>query len=150
MTITLYINSSDKRVVNKSITKIKDVTGSIKTDCSLTNPQLELAYDAGILNCNYVYIPDFGRYYYCKVTASSQRVFLDCSCDVLKSFVEQVKNSNCIVRRSEQSNKYNLYLNDPYFMTLAKDITEVIHFPNDNVFDVYSYILTVAGPRGGV
>lgn len=150
MNISLYKTTSDKRVVNKTVTLIKTVTGSLKSDCSITSPQIELAYDAGLLECNYAYIPDFGRWYYVQVTTSAQRIFIDCKVDVLKSFMNAVKDSKCIVRRSEQSSKYYLYLNDPYFMTTAKDITEVIHFPNKDIFDVYSYILTVAGPRGGI
>lgn len=150
MTITLYKNTSDNRVVNKSLTLVKTVTGDLKTDCSVVEPQLEIDYDSGLLDCNYVYIPAFNRYYFAKLTTSTQRVIIDCKVDVLKTAYDYIKNNDCIVRRSAQSTKYNLYLDDPYFMTTAKDITEVIHFPNDDVFSTHSYILTVAGPRGGI
>lgn len=150
MNISLYVNTSDKRVVNKSISLLKTVTGSLKTDCNLLTPQLEISYDSGLLACNYVYIPAFNRWYYASLTTSTQRIIIDCTVDVLKTYYDSIKNNTCIVKRSQQSNKYNLYLDDPYFMTTVKDITEVIHFPNDNVFSTHSYILTVAGPRGGV
>lgn len=150
MNIKLFINSHDEKVVNKTLEYIADVQGTLKGDAAVETPTLEMQYRTDILKCNYCYIPDFGRYYFCKVTVSQQRVYIECDCDVLMSFMRQVGDSKAIVRRSEQSNKYNLYLNDPYFMTLAKNVVEVIHFPNDDVFNGYSYVLTVAGPRGGV
>lgn len=157
MDIKLFINSADEKVVNKTLEYIADLQDcTIKGDAGVENPTLEIAFipqtvdHASILKCNYVYIPAFNRYYFAKVTVSQQRVFIECDCDVLMSFVRYCGNSPAIVRRSQQSNKYNLYLNDPYFMTLAKNVVEVIHFPNDDVFNGYSYVLTVAGPRGGV
>lgn len=150
MNIKLFINRHDEKVVNKTLEYIADIENcAIKGDASLESPTLEMQYREDILNCNYCYIPAFSRYYFCKVTVSQQRIFLECDCDVLMSFMRNCGGSSAIVRRSQQANKYNLYLNDPYFMTLAKNVVEVVHFPNSDVFNGYSYVLTVAGPRGG-
>ena len=62
MTVTLYNNSSAYNVLHKSMTKVKDVTASIKGVCSVDNPTIIIDYvDADTFN--YFYIGDWSRYY---------------------------------------------------------------------------------------
>lgn len=152
MTVELYTVTDDRRVVNKTLgTAVKQATCIIKEDCDLLNPEIELAYFTNIEKCNYMYIDTFHRYYYIdNMTFSKQRVFIKAHVDVLKTYTDSVKNSTVIVRRSAEKSKYWLYLDDPYFMTSADDIVEVIKFPNKDVFTGKSFLLTVAGPRGGI
>lgn len=152
MTVSLYTVTDDRRVVNKNLgTAVGTVNCIVKDDCDILNPELELAYFTGVENCNYIHIPNWNRYYYIdNITFSKQRVYIKCHVDVLMTYTTAVRNSKVIVRRSSEKDKYWLYLDDPYFMTSADDIVEVIKFPNEDVFTSKSFLLTVAGPRGGV
>lgn len=150
-TITLYRMTQDKKVVNKTLTSantIASVTASFKGDCTITDPVIELDYDTGYLQANYMYISDFGRYYFIEQTVvSEQRIIYSCHVDVLKSFTGDIRNMTALVSRSEKN--YNLYLNDKYFKVLNYKNDEVFEFPEDtkNRFTnkFYSYVLVVAG-----
>lgn len=61
MTVTLYNNSSSYNTLYKSLTKVKDVTATIKGMCSVDNPTLLIDFPG--VAFNYFYIADWGRYY---------------------------------------------------------------------------------------
>lgn len=151
MIIYLYKMTQDSRVVKKSLTSanlIAELSAEIKADTSVQDPEIITTYGENYLTANYMYIPAFERYYYINnITVSQQRIIIFAHVDVLKSFYDGVKNNKVIVKRSQSKSDYYLYLDDPYFMTSAKDVVEVIKFPNANVFTGSSFLLTVSGPR---
>lgn len=150
-TITLYKMTQDKKIVVKTLNAsntIASLSASFKGECSMTDPSVIVAYGTDYLTANYMYISDFGRYYFIEQTVvSEQHIIHTCHVDVLMSFYDSVKESDVILKRAEQKDKYCLYLDDPYFMTRADDIVEVKHFPNEDAFTGYNYLLTVSGPR---
>ena len=150
-TIKLYKMKQDKKVVDKTLApadQIAQLTALFKGDCTITDPVIEVAYGSEYLNANYMYISDFGRYYFIEQTVvSEQRIIYSCHVDVLKSFSTDIRNMTALVSRSE--NNYNLYLNDKYFKVLNYKNDEVFRFPKEtrNKFTnkFYSYVLVVAG-----
>ena len=66
MTIKLYINRSDKNVLDKNITQVgSDITGTLRDDCSVVDPVIKVeGLAANITGVNYAYIQEFNRYYY--------------------------------------------------------------------------------------
>lgn len=150
-TIKLYKMKQDKKVVDKTLgpaDQIAQLTALFKGDCTITDPVIEVAYGSEYLNANYMYISDFGRYYFIEQTVvSEQRIIYSCHVDVLKSFSTDIRNMTALVSRSE--NNYNLYLNDKYFKVLNYKNDEVFRFPKEtrNKFTnkFYSYVLVVAG-----
>ena len=65
MTVTLYNNSSDPRVLRKSISKIgSDLTVQITDNCSVENPVFRLAISDDKINANYLYVGKWKKYYY--------------------------------------------------------------------------------------
>ena len=146
MTITPYVNSSDSRVVNKTLTQIyvtpPDVT--FKDDVNMMAPVLVMAYDAGLLTCNYVYIPAFSRYYYVtRIITSQQRLIMECKIDVLQSHASAIENFSALLARCENSH-FNKYLNDRAFKALSYDIATTKALPNSFTKDM-EFVLTVAG-----
>ena len=150
-TITLYKMTQDKKVVNKvlnSADTIASLTASFKDESTITDPVIEVAYGSDYLQANYMYISDFGRYYFIQQTiVSEQRVIYVCHVDVLKSYASQIENMHALISRSEQN--YNMYLNDKYFKVLNYKNDEVFRFPEDSrhkfTNKFYSYVLVVAG-----
>lgn len=110
MTVTLYKNKSDPRALNKSLTFIKSVSALLKEDCSILKPVFILD---GVTLCNYIYIPDFGRYYFITDTEilAGKQMQITCEVDTLNSFKYEIEQVEGLVSRSQ--NLFNLYMTDP-------------------------------------
>lgn len=113
MQVNLMINNSDNIVVSKNLATYKmGINCNLKDSTELLTPTLRISKDNDVeLDAfNYVYIPDFSRYYY--VTNSSKElggvIQIECKVDVLMSHANAIRNLNAIVERQE--NLYNLYL----------------------------------------
>lgn len=120
VTVKLYNNNSDNRVVHKAITQIgTDRSCQITENCDVTNPRIILDMNSGDISANYMYIPDFNRYYY--ITGinilNGNQTEITGHCDVLMSFWTYIKNCQCTAGRS--SSNFDDYLDDP--MVSIKD-----------------------------
>lgn len=147
MTITFYKITDDKRQVSKTLnstTKIKDSSGSMKTDCDIMDPVLEMSYDVALLTCNYMYIPEFNRYYFVnKIEVGAQRMYITAHVDVLQTYASQIRNLYCVVARQEDENKSNLYLNDEIWKNLQIRQAVPLAFPKS--FDKDGSFVFVTG-----
>lgn len=94
MTLTLYKNTSDKRVLNKTITLVVTYNNVLfLDDTSIINPRFDLALDLNIIpEINYCYCSDTKRYYYINniTPTAGGRVYLDCSVDVLMTYKDKI------------------------------------------------------------
>lgn len=104
MTITAYTVTCDNRIVNKTtyLTGGTELSGETRDNAiDVQSPDI-LVTSAAPINCNYAYIPLFGRYYYVTVTVIRAGLYLlRCNCDVLMSFRAQFAQSRCTVRRTQ-------------------------------------------------
>ena len=152
MNITLYKNSSDKKVLNKSITQVAALTGCrIFGECSIVDPVFILAYSADNLTANYCYVPEYNRYYYIKSIdiLDGRRIRLNCHVDVLMSNAAAIKAITCTVAR--QSGVFNQYLDDAKFQTLnyqkivTRNVSGTPFVPSGLTAQSSCFVLTVAG-----
>lgn len=148
MNVTLYSNSSDNNVVDKTLTSIATKTVNMKEDCSLLNPSFILSANSlsELKNCNYMYVEDLGRYYYINnIQFMRGNIYqVDCHCDVLMSFKSQYRSKSAIIRR--QQNNFNLYLNDQMYRVYNKERIQTKKFTGKNDLDKNLRILiSVAG-----
>lgn len=93
MNIDLYTTDSAKNVLNKKLTKVKTIDGTIlEYDQNVNNLRINL-YTSDIFN--YVYIPDFKRYYFVNDVSISENgiKIYDLACDLLMTFADIVKQS---------------------------------------------------------
>lgn len=144
MRIYLYSNKSDKNVVAKNITKIAEVAGTFRGSVSLLDPVIELAgIDEYIDRINYIYIVEFGRYYYINSISSIRNGLwaLNCHIDVLMSWKDQIKKLTAIVRRQE--NEYNLAIYDNRIITEQKSYTQ--YLKGTKAFTDYQIIIPILG-----
>lgn len=102
-----------------------------------------LTYANIMKKANYVYIGDFGRYYYInKINAMSGNVFeVELSVDAPMSWLSDVLDQYAIVDR--QQNSWNVYLSDSFIRTYNTPYTTVLDF--DKGFTTHNFILAVAG-----
>lgn len=148
MLINLYKTSSDRLKLDKILTLVKSLTNVTLKDSpnSLTDPTIIVGTFENWNTVNYIYIPDFGRYYFVKDKRELQggRIEYICHVDVLTTNQTGVLNLNAIVNRS--SSNGNKYIVDGEVGVLNYRSQNIINFPDDKKFNTsLTYILTVAG-----
>lgn len=144
MTINLCNNTSDNNVLSKNIAVVSSVSGSLKNESSVLRPTILIEASAGsFANVNYMYIPDFSRYYYITDIRSVRNNITEVSgrVDVLKTYDSQIRGCTGIIRRQEK--QFNLLVNDSIFATYADDKIITKNFPSG--FTGQSYVLLVSG-----
>jgi len=133
MKITLYNNYGENNNINKHLVKIIDLEGYLREQTSLVNPQImielhpdqygfikddtgtyvtfndniKITWDSfiyqNVLSANYVYIPDFNRYYFINdITSVRQNLWrLSLHVDVLMSYKKEILNTKAFISRNE-------------------------------------------------
>lgn len=105
LTVTFYTSSANPKKLDKSgnLTAIGTAkTLHVKHKIDLLNPVFDVDYNSLFLPANYVYISEFGRYYFCTIaTDTAQKITVSCTVDPLYSFSTAIKNCPCTVIRSE-------------------------------------------------
>lgn len=146
MTLGLYENKSDERVLNKSISTVATYEGYLRDESSITNPivLIEGVFNIGNnSNANYMYLPDYRRYYYITdiIQKRANLVEIHGRVDVLMSFKDEIKNCSGIVKK--QANKWNLYLDDGTLKVYQNKILITKEFPSG--FTTNNFILVTSG-----
>ena len=109
MTITLYSNKSEKGKIGKTLEEIGNVlNGTLKEDTSITDPVIKVKRYNNIYSANYLYIPQFSRYYFITdVKAITGGMYeISCHVDVLESFKTAILENYAYIERAEKGNLY--------------------------------------------
>ncbi len=148
--IILQRNVSDSNHVDKAITNMVTLSGTLKQPTSLLNPVFLIG---GILEyvatANYMTIPKFGnRSYYITEIRSVRNNLIEIhgKVDVLYTYRSILRQQTAIVHRQEK--RYNLYLNDGVlkFYQNPHVVTQV--FPSGFSGQNPNLLLIVAGGGG--
>lgn len=109
-----YTNNSDNRTVSKNLTYLGYGDCAIKGESSILSPTFSITTisNSTVSRLNYIYIPDWNRYYYVDdITAELGNSFsISCYVDVLKTYASNIRSLNGFVRRQEY--EYNDYIPD--------------------------------------
>lgn len=145
--VVLYTNNSEQIKVDKDLTLIATVTGSLREECSIIKPEIiiEGSVETYAL-CNYCYIESFHRYYYVGPITSirTNLLRLTCRCDALSSWKAGIRANKAIIKRQAWNN--NLYLNDGSLKYYQNSIVQTKTFPSG--FNNEEFVLVVACPAG--
>lgn len=91
----------------------------LKEGSSIINPVLIFERANVGHTYNYVYIADFGRYYFVNdIVYENARIYYYCSVDVLATYKSTIGNSTAYVLRSAHT--YNEYVIDQYYPTMTQ------------------------------
>lgn len=135
MTITLSNTTDENEVLEKTL------TDSVTKECHLVNTDVLnpiLKLESVVMDKNYVYIPDFKRYYFVKTveTINGMHTLLYCAVDVLMSYADEIKELDAYISRNEFD--ANFLLNDSSMPLLAEKKLVVKGFGEDIIaFDEY-------------
>lgn len=147
MTITFYNNSSDIRVLNKSISQVGEpLTVQLTEEAAVEDPSFKLAMNNSIINCNYLYVTEWDSYYFIRnrEILNGNELILNCHIDVLMSFKDAILNSEIIAERSASNN--NAYIVDNLVGdrgTIKQYFRRVSTTPFST--ETLCYVLSVAG-----
>ena len=143
MTIILYNNNSPKEKVDKSITQVANLSGTLREESSIINPVITIERSSPI-GFNYAYIQEFGRYYFVTEVevVRNHLIRLHLKVDPLMSFSSTIKGNTAIVRKSASS--YNMLINDNSIRSYQNDLYTYKMFPN-GFGSNFEYVLLVAG-----
>lgn len=142
--IDLQTNASEKNKLDKDLTTIATVTGTLKTETSIIDPVILIEGNlSDYIGCNYMTISAFGRSYFVNNIRSIRTNLFEISAhvDVLSSFSAGIRSNSAIVRRQE--NNWNLYLNDGTFKVYQNPHVLTKAFPSG--FTAQEFVLAVAG-----
>lgn len=140
MQLTYYNNKSDKRYLNKNIEQLvltghsNPVNIVLVDDTDIVTPVFKMSDHDLYMTANYCYVDTLRRYYFIDdVTLSEGYAFLHCTCDVLMTYKEEIKQRKVVVKRQE--NNFNLYQVDDKITLLNYECVKTISFPTDKGFD---------------
>lgn len=147
MNLTFYNNTGDIRQLNKNITQIGSapITAQLTYSVTISDPSFVMSYDANLINANYVYVQEWGRYYFIKDRRmiDGNRIEMSCHIDVLMSFKNEILNSDVIASRS--ASHANPWIPDDL---VGDEGTFETYYRKSNTTpfsSTGSYLLTVAG-----
>lgn len=143
--IVLLNNSSANNVINKDMTSVATLVGHFRDDVDIVHPVVRIERSSAI-GFNYVYISDFGRYYYVdEIKAYSNNILeLSLSVDALQSFAAAILGHTAIIDKQRGKNAYNLYLNDDSLKMYQNPLIQLKLFEN-SFWDDFEFVLVVAG-----
>lgn len=148
--IVLYRNLSATNVVNKNLEQIHVFEGTLRAGSSLIDPVIMFqAQDPGFHanKTNYLYVEEFGRYYYItNIISQNEKLWvIHCHVDVLMSYSELIKQQKAVVARQEST--YNLMLDDGFFMCYQNPKLQTKLFSIEDPFETQEFVLVVAGSQ---
>lgn len=143
--IQLMNNQEELNKINKNPSSVMTLTGELREESSIIDPVIIVEYDGTLTNVNYMYIPEFHRYYFItQINSVRTKLWRVCGhCDVLKTYAQGILGCDCVVARNQ--NNFNLYLNDAYFKVYSNPRVQILNFPQK--FSGESYVLVMKGAQ---
>ena len=144
MEIHLYVNSSEKNQLGKTLGSEIVLTGNLRDEASVTNPVILIQAD-NVSGYNYAYVKEFNRYYFIRNMVSVRTGLwrIELSVDVLESYKTEIKKLSVILRDTETTGATN-YLSGDVWKTNVKETTNIINF-SGGLSDTGEFILITAG-----
>lgn len=150
LTVSLMVNSSPVEKIGKTLSDGLNFSVTLKDGTSILRPTLILAStsQAPIIGYNYMYISDFGRYYFIDDVKSIHNNMWEVSAhvDVLETYKTAILANSAVIKR--QQNLFNLYLDDPDAVLYAPEQIFTKKFNKTGFKKNLSYIMTVNGSGG--
>lgn len=143
-TVALQSNTSPKNQLDKSISGVLSVSGTLKEGTSVIDPVILVqAPLSTLVNANYMTISAFGRSYFITDIRSIRNDLVEISghVDVLSTYAAGIRGNNAIIYRQE--NDWNLYLDDGSFQIYQNPSVLTRPFPSG--FSTLEFVLAVAG-----
>lgn len=149
MQISLFVCKAERNRVNKNeyLTNRFVLDGTLRKTTSAMNIEVDVEKTNPVkYNYNYMYIEEFGRFYFITefISVRSGLWTIRGVVDVLMSFRDDIMNARVIADKVQNELVANLYLDDGSFVMDSRMYNEVKEFPS-GLNENGSYILICAG-----
>lgn len=157
VSVTFYNCGDDKRVMSKTLTTGISATAELYDPTSVTNPRLRVSYNANLLTYNYMYIAQFGRYYFITnvTTDSGGALIIEGAVDVLQTYKTEIAGLSAIVvrgaRKNQSGSARSTWIEDPRLPIQSGRAVKAILFENTDLnidtatLTSNNFVLNVAG-----
>lgn len=144
MVIVLGTIADEFNKLNKTINNVVNINGTLKQETSVINPSV-LIEGENLGGFNYMYVNDFGRYYFITdiVSVKSGLWRVTGKVDVLMSFKDGIETCPIILANTEISLP-DTYMSGEMWKTQVKSKTDIINFPS-GLNNSGEYILITSG-----
>lgn len=125
MTVKFYKMTSTTNTINKKKSQIQESECQLYEETDILNPVLLMRYNKNLLSSNYVFIEEFGRFYFINNIdiVDGDKILVRCHIDVLDTYWNSIKDtSQHIIRNSEQ---FNLYMKDDVMQVTQRTLRQV-------------------------
>lgn len=140
--IVLYVNSTEKNALDKDISIVYSDSIIVKDEMSIFSPSFYLNTSTDLTGCNYAKVGE--RYYFAVITLVSGNLYkIDCQCDRLMTFKDQIRQQTGLIRRN--MNQYNRYLPDERVKVNAYESVKTLEFPSGFSKTLQYYLVTIGG-----
>lgn len=141
MIIKLFTNKSDAKEATKTLEELGQIEGTLKNACSIIDPVIVIKNRPDFSKLNYIYIEEFGRYYFVNdiTILNNNQIQLACHCDILSTSINYWLKLDAIVSRQEF--KFNLEINDPNITTRQNNSIQYLVLPNS--FNTYTLTIPI-------
>lgn len=145
LSVQLMNNSSPVEKIGKTLSAGNTYSCALKDDTSVLDPAIIIQTSDNIYTFNYMYISDFGRYYFINdiLSLNNNRWMIKAHVDVLETYKDNILSNQAVIKR--QTELYNTYLNDPEWKVYAYEKTVAYKFSAAPFTKDLKYLLTVAG-----
>lgn len=154
MVFSLYVTSSERNALRKTLSASTDLQGNIVGESSIINPTF-LINGNMLYEYNYLYCPDFGRYYFIDdiVVVRTGLFRVSCSVDVLMSYREGILGLQAIISKQSSINHANPFINDGSFVASQQVSLEKMEFVRTGGLGFLNegqFVLVTLGPGGAI
>lgn len=146
--------SDPRNKIKKSPKWEYELTGTLRDSCDVSNPSVDLRIGDSVsikiptlTKCNYMYIPNFNRYYYITNIRIVRNTIATVSghVDVLKSFQSEILDNSVLVKRSAQKGTYTKMLDDGCFKVYNNPHIVTKKFSGSQFSKTPDFVLAVSG-----
>lgn len=149
MQINLFTCKAERNRVNKIeyLSNRFVLDGSLRSATSAMNLEIDVEKTNPLIyKYNYMYIEEFGRWYFIdEILSVRNRIWtIRATVDVLMSFKTDILNCSAIIDKVENEFVANMYLDDGSFVMDSRKYNEIKEFPS-GLNENGQYILICAG-----
>lgn len=138
----LYNYKGQPNTINKALTPLGTINVALRPELNVHNPNLQIQMPPNMYGFNYVYIEDFGKYYFVDNFRyiGGNTYLLTLTLDVLQTYKDVILHSTALIVESDNANR-DLSVNRNIFNVFPK--TEILNFPTSKLFDNEGSIIMV-------
>ena len=144
MVIVLGTIADEANKLNKTINNTVNINGTLRQETSVINPSVLIEAE-NLSGFNYMYIYEFGRYYFITDIVSVRNGLwrVTGKVDVLMSFKDGIETCPIILANTETT-LLDKYMSGEMWKTQVKSKTDIINFPS-GLNNTGEYILITSG-----